>query len=69
MTDIEMKFNSVAWEVGLGTDADDPMVYGMTLTTRGKTVQLGSGRLSFLIEAALKVLKAGPAQQEPGSHE
>lgn len=64
MTDVEIKLNSVAWEMGNGSEIADPMVYGVVVTKRGKNVQLGSMRLSDVHEHVLRVLKKGPPKEE-----
>lgn len=64
MTDLEVKMNSVAWECGHASPLDDPFVYGVVVTTRGKSVQLGSMRLSDVQEHVLRVLKKGPPKEE-----
>lgn len=64
MSDVALQFNSVAWELGNASPLDDPMIYGVTVDTRGKRVQLGSMRLSDLNRHVLRVLQKGPPKDE-----
>ena len=69
MTDIAVQFNSVAWEVGRGSPIEDPFIFGVVVTTRGRAVQLGSMRMSDLNGQLLRILRKGPPKPPSSERE